>query len=143
MSVSRTKGDLMRIGALSRYSSPGPSRNPDPLARVKPDLVSPGQWHIVCVPAARREKLGEFSTFNGTSAATPYTAGVVALMFQARKDMTVKEMKELLGKHVRKDDFTDEHGDLPSAHWGRGKLNTAAVRDILKDLKDGKQLPRK
>jgi subtilisin family serine protease len=125
----------MQPGALSSYSCPGYSRRGD----TKPDVAAPGQYHVVpAVPATDRmhlprDKAGKSTVFNGTSAATPYTAGVVALMFEKKKDLTLGEVKGLLQKHATKDDkFV---GSVPNEKWGYGKLDLEAVQGILAAIK--------
>jgi subtilisin family serine protease len=66
--------------------------------------------------------------FNGTSAATPYTAGVVALMFQKKPALTLGQIRELLKNNASHDGFT---ATLPNPSWGYGKLDLAAVKRIL------------
>jgi subtilisin family serine protease len=142
VTVSRTRTAPMRVGALSPYSGPGPSRNADPAAALKPDFVAPGQWYVVNRPAGLSEGSGGLKKFNGTSAATPYVAGVVALMLQARPGLTSGEVKRWLASAAREDDFTEEYGKLPNSHWGRGKLTAESVRAMLKEIKDGKETPK-
>ena len=123
------------LGALSGYSNPGPSRNVE--GTVKPEIVAPGQFFLA--PVARDaagqpirapllDGTGSYRPFNGTSAATPYVAGIVALMFERKPGLTVGEIRELLRRHASADDFT---GKVPNSQWGYGKLDMKAVRAIL------------
>ena len=76
----------MKVGEMSSYSSPGYRRIG---SAVKPEVTSPGQWYTAPAPmnvAADRDTTGQYQQFNGTSAATPYTAGCVALLFQKKPD---------------------------------------------------------
>ena len=127
------RGRPLELGAISAYSSPGYSR----LGKIiKPDLAAPGQFHIA--PAAadalhfQLETSGKYQSFNGTSAATPYTAGVVALLLERKPDLTLGEIKELLKQHAKSDKFT---GNTPNRDWGHGKLNYEAVEAMVKGLK--------
>ena len=69
---------------------------------------------------------------NGTSAATPYTAGIVALMFEKKANLTFGEIKTLMEKNASRDPFT---GVPPGAVWGSGKLDMRAVERIFAAIK--------
>lgn len=63
----------------------------------------------------------------GTSASSPYTAGVIALMLQKNPTLDANQVKEILKKTAIHDDLT---GGTPNPYWGYGKLNPpAAIRD--------------
>lgn len=134
---SRGQLDNMRVGALSAYSNPGPSRLTNV---VKPDLVAPGQWWTAAAAlnaqARVRDTSGKYRIFNGTSAATPYTAGVLALVMQKKPTITVGEIKELIRNHADKDDEqVNQAGKAPNPAWGHGKLNRKAVMAMLEAVR--------
>lgn len=121
-------GKPIVVGQRSRYSSPGPLRGS---ADMKPEITAPGQYFTA--PAARnidaiRDSSGYYRVFNGTSAATPYTAGIVALMMERDPQLTVREIKGLLKKCASQDEAT---GQTPNPQWGHGKLDLTAVRKML------------
>jgi subtilisin family serine protease len=124
-----------RAGALSNYSNPGPSRDGK---TVKPDLVAPGWcWTSAAPPNCKDadyDASGKYQYFDGTSAATPYTAGVVALMFQKNPALSFEDVKNLLHRNVSKNYYgAREDGDpLKNPGWGHGKLDLKAVDRILK-----------
>jgi subtilisin family serine protease len=130
----------LKIGGISQYSNAGYLRQSAYLERkgevIKPDLVAPGQCYTA--PASKgakdqwlaKNKLYQFH--NGTSASTPYTAGVIALMLQKKPTLTAAEFRDLLGGSLTQDDFT---GRLPNIVWGRGKLDYAAVERLIGKLK--------
>lgn len=123
------KGAPLTIGSLSGYSSTGPLRNSDV---VKPDIVAPGQYYAASASRNTRATLdttGRYGLFNGTSAATPYTSGVLALIMQKKPSITLGEIKELFKQHATRDRFT---GVVPNAKWGYGKLDLKAVEKMLK-----------
>ncbi|MFO1490403.1 MAG: S8 family serine peptidase [Kiritimatiellia bacterium] len=122
----------MTVGGLSDYSNPGPARIGK---TVKPDIVAPGQYWIVSAPDPR-QLIGPrgYRDFNGTSAATPYVAGVVALMMQKKPAITPGEIKSLLAAHAGRDPETLIPKDRRDG-WGNGKLDAAAVQRILGAIK--------
>jgi subtilisin family serine protease len=139
LKAENRKGDLdrMMLGALSGYSNPGPSRLGD---AVKPDVVAPGQyWTASAAMNTRvtlRDTSGGYRLFNGTSAATPYAAGIVALLMQKKPAITLGEIKELIRNHADKeDDQVSRFGKTPSPEWGYGKLNRKAVAAMLEAIR--------
>jgi subtilisin family serine protease len=118
------------VGAISAYSNHGYSRRGD----TKPDLAAPGQYHTV--PAVKatdklglpKDPTGKLTIFNGTSAATPYTAGIIALMLEKNPELTLGAIKDLLHKNATRDSFV---GTAPNASWGYGKLDLEAVKAVL------------
>ncbi len=127
------------IGSLSCYSSPGPNRN----GTVKPDIVAPGEWYsssyakIPGVGGAEGWKVdstGNYAAMNGTSAATPYTSGIVALMFEKKPTLTLGEIKRLLKGNASKTGLIPFSQAIPNNNWGYGKLDMAAVNKIFSQL---------
>lgn len=131
------------IGWLSCYSSPGPSRRKMPgqtTEIVKPDIAAPGEWYASAnamdgkISAGRwasPDTTGYYRQMNGTSAATPYTAGIVALMFQRNKNLTLGEVKRLFWSEATKEDLNPGQQGAPNRDWGYGKLDYAAVTKIF------------
>lgn len=122
-------GVPMVIGSLSSYSSMGPSRD---ASVTKPDLVAPGQFYSAPAPLVEtdglRDKSKNYQLFNGTSAATPYVAGIVALMFEKQPAMTFGDVKTALRNALTSDTYT---GACPNPRWGYGKLDLAAARRAI------------
>lgn len=129
----------MAIGQLSCYSSPGFSRSP---GVIKPDITAPGEWFLAPyakLPNGRgadpedwtADASGNYVLFNGTSAATPYTAGVIALFLQKKPSLTPSQLRDLLRRYATRDQNTR---DTPNVGWGYGKLDLKAVRAIVDAL---------
>jgi subtilisin family serine protease len=87
-------------------------------------LVAPGRYFTA--PASRGldskalDATGRYRIFDGTSAATPYTAGVIALVLEAHRDhvLTSKQVKERLKASLRHTPGVPDS----SPGWGFGKL---------------------
>jgi subtilisin family serine protease len=142
------------IGALSCYSNPGYDRLPAAGGAqvIKPEIVAPGQVftasyaHLTdgrplndVLPKEQGQaywevdRSGRYVLFDGTSASTPYVAGIVALMMQKKPGITAGEIKNLLRRHASAD--TETTGAVPNPSWGYGKLDIAAVKATLNDVR--------
>lgn len=73
---------------LACFSSRGPTLD----GRIKPEIVSPG----VYIEAAQAGTTTSYQTLSGTSMASPFTAGVVALMLQANPTLAPSQVKQIL-----------------------------------------------
>ncbi len=74
--------------SLAPFSSRGPTAD----GRVKPDLCAPG----VRISAPQAGTPDRYVTYSGTSMATPFVAGLAALMLEANPYLTPSEVRELL-----------------------------------------------
>jgi subtilisin family serine protease len=102
-------------GAIAPFSSRGPGEN----GTIKPNLSAPGVNVRSSIP-------GGFAAFNGTSMASPHTAGAVALMWSAAPSLigNLNETATLLNTTAT--DTSDlTCGGTPTNNnvWGEGKLN--------------------
>jgi subtilisin family serine protease len=128
------------LGALSSYSSPGGVRG-DGL--VKPDIVAPASFTIsplsrVSGPAGQScegrmgtgtnetniTRDGYHLAWSGTSAAAPFTAGVIALMLEKNPTLDSEQIRRILISTAARDQYV---GAVPNPDWGNGKLNPAAA----------------
>jgi minor extracellular serine protease Vpr len=128
-------------GGISSYSSPGFRRD----GHVKPDIAAPAQYTISSlarlldnscsemgmtasgdVDSASITQDGYHVAWKGTSAATPYTAGVIALMFEKNPRLDAEQILGILKTSASRDGIT---AGLPNPQWGWGKINPAeAIR---------------
>ncbi len=119
----------------SLFSSIGPTLD----GRTKPDVSAPG----IIVAAFSRNYVESAGYANdvaqvttdangkkyyydisfGTSMASPFVAGSVALWLQANPNLTPKNIKEIIRRSSRTDKYT---GSVPNNKWGYGKIDTYA-----------------
>jgi subtilisin family serine protease len=83
-----TAGAVTSSGTRAPFSSVGPTAD----GRIKPDVAAQG----VAVTAAGPGTASGYTSVNGTSFSCPLTAGVVALVLQARPSARVRELEEIL-----------------------------------------------
>jgi subtilisin family serine protease len=127
---------MIKIGSLSCYSSPGPTRD----NRIKPDIVAPGEWYTSSHSATSQanwisDTTGMYVAMNGTSAATPYVAGIIALLFEKNPDLTVNEIKQLFWQNSTKKGLQPFADSLPNSNWGNGKLDMPSIKQILDSIR--------
>ncbi len=125
----------MKPGIISTYSSPGFRRD----NVVKPEIAAPATYTISPLSKDSTE-MGKDSdgtpdkanitddgfhlAWAGTSASSPYTAGVIALMLQKNPTLDAAQVKEIIKKTAIRDEQT---AGTPNPQWGYGKLNPAAA----------------
>jgi subtilisin family serine protease len=130
------------LDAISDYSSPGGGL---PGGVFKPEIAAPARYTISPMSAAADPdsatcggrnmgasagwtavtKDGKHLAWSGTSAAAPFTAGVVALMLQKNPRLDAAQIKGILVKTAKRGDrFV---GPVPNPEWGYGKLNPAGA----------------
>lgn len=73
---------------LTDFSSRGPTAD----ERIKPDIAAPG-YNIT---APKANTTSGYITYSGTSMATPFTVGIVALMLDANPNLTPTQVKDIL-----------------------------------------------
>ena len=109
------------------------SRGPSPLFISKPDVSAVGEYWDAPAPVINGEGNGTyaFQLFGGTSQATPYAAGVAALVVQALKnnnlEVSLPKVKQFLTLGA-----TDMA--LPSQIQGSGEIN--ATKSILMSISE-------
>lgn len=126
------------LDAISDYSSPGGEL---PGGGFKPEIAAPARYTISSMSAAADPdsptcggrnmgassgwtavtKDGKHIAWAGTSAAAPFTAGVIALMLQKNPRLDAAQIKDILVRTAKRGDrFV---GPVPNPEWGYGKLN--------------------
>jgi serine protease AprX len=87
--------DALTVGAFADVGENGfnvtdfSSRGPTKDNRIKPDIMAPG--YNITAPKANSSN--QYITYSGTSMATPFTAGVAALMLAANYSLTPADLK--------------------------------------------------
>ena len=124
---------LGQLHGKSSFSSMGPTLD----GRVKPDVAAPG---AVIVSAGSKYYQGYengtivdnsrsaidnkqyyYVTSVGTSMASPFVTGTVALWLQANPNLTPAEVRNIIAQSSRSDTYTSSK--LPDNKWGAGKID--------------------
>ncbi|MFK7893252.1 MAG: S8 family serine peptidase [Granulosicoccus sp.] len=118
-------------GQLSPFSSHGPARH----GAQRPDVAAPGQ-HIIAALAAgsdmasrpelasRRLEGERYISIQGTSMATPFVTGVIALMLQKEPNLAPDDIQLRLRATARRDGDT---GAVWNPGFGYGKIDVEAL----------------
>ena len=131
--------------ALSSFSSRGPQGRP---ARY-PDITAPGSnitstclqgvpGQYTCSFGAETSWQPYYGTISGTSMATPHVSGAIALIAQARPDLTPAQIEDAIQDYARKvgtngpyEPDAQNAGGTTNFGFGAGLLDLAAVLDAL------------
>ena len=103
---------------LAAFSSRGPTVD----GRVKPDVTAPG----VTVRAAQAGTTAGYVTYSGTSMATPYVAGAVALGLEAAPQASPANVRSALTATA-----LDAGAPGTDNEWGAGLVDVRAFVDAL------------
>ncbi len=102
---------------LADFSSRGTTAD----GRIKPDIFAPG-YNIT---AAQTNTASGYVTYSGTSMATPFTAGTIALMLDANPSLTPTQVKNILSNTA--EDWGPAGKDID---YGHGRLDGyEAIKD--------------
>jgi subtilisin family serine protease len=122
---SATAGIAVAAVSKSDVLAPWSSSGPTPLSlRMKPDVSAPGMGILSSVP----ESEGTWSSFSGTSMASPHVAGAAALLIQRHPGWTVAQIKSALvltGSRV----LTDSGVEAPTTSEGGGLVDLVQADD--------------
>jgi subtilisin family serine protease len=106
-----------------------PGAEPNALV-IKPDVVAPGVQVFSCIPPEKRpDGIYEYTYMDGTSMATPHTAGVAALLMSAFPAADVEQIMAVLKETARH----PGGGDLrPDNRWGYGLIQPLEALTALR-----------
>jgi serine protease AprX len=99
---------------LAYFSSRGPTMD----GRTKPDVVAPG----VSITAAKAGTGAGYATYSGTSMATPFTAGAIALALEAAPGWTPAQVRASVWETA-----ADQGTPGMDVDWGAGLLDAYAL----------------
>lgn len=126
--VAASKAD----GQITGYSTPGASvlvsaPGSDPASIITTDRQGSAGYNTLSGTNGNYTNT-EASYFNGTSAATPIAAGVVALMLQANPNLGYRDVQEILAYSSKRAVFLDQPGVETTVNhatdWNGGGLLT-------------------
>lgn len=107
-------GAITIQGTLAYFSSTGPTND----GRIKPDVVAPG----VSIYSAVTPGPSSYGFSQGTSASTPITAGIIALLLSARPDLTPIQIRHILRNTSDAVDIS-RFPNTPNNFTGWGRIN--------------------
>jgi len=132
--ASLTVGSTTSSDVISGFSSRG-QITVDGSNRIKPDLSAPGS----SVRSANNS--GSYSTFSGTSMASPNVAGVAALVMSANHQMIgqPRMVKHILtqtavAKTTNQDCGGVDGSSIPNNTYGHGRIDALAAVNYARDL---------
>lgn len=113
----------LTLDDISEFSSEGPLRD----GTQKPDVAAPGAMIVSALSADSTPSRGEiinskFVVKAGTSMATPFVAGIVALLLERDPSLEPTVLKELLWENSL---IPGQEAGVFDPKWGFGLINTA------------------
>jgi serine protease AprX len=141
-------------GNLSSFSSRGKKGD----QTTYPDITAPGSnitatclqaapGQAVCATGAETKWQPNYGTISGTSMATPHVAGAIALLYQAKPDLTPAQVEKLIQDTARKvggepyEPDSQNPGGTVNYGFGAGLLDIPAALDALGAKKAGLPSP--
>lgn len=115
--------NLSANDSIASSSSRGPASD----GRIKPDISAHGKDQMSNYPD------NEYTSFGGTSAASPGVAGVLAQLYQAHREMFLEEAPAALMKCVLLNTANDLGNTGPDFTYGWGKVNAIKALRLLED----------
>lgn len=130
-SANFTQSGVEYPGSLAGFSSDGPTYD----ERQKPDISAPGVGVVSSINSYTTGSYSttasitfngrtyDFSSFSGTSMASPVIAGVAALMLEANPGLTTAQLKDMIKSTARQDNKTGTIAWPGDSEWGMGKVS--------------------
>lgn len=127
--------NALNEGQLSPFSSNGPTR----IGKQKPDITAPGQFITAALAGnsvfstdpqytPRHHPSNGYITIQGTSMATPFVAGIIALMLEREPELTPEEIQQRFRITARRDNDT---GRVWDSGFGYGKIDVEALLNYV------------
>ena len=116
---------------ITEFSSLGPTAD----NRIKPDITAPGNMIISSYSSAQSSDSGisdntvvngkkyYYGYMSGTSMSAPFITGVLATWLQANPKLSPDDVRAVLKKTARKDEYTGTIPENGSNTWGFGKID--------------------
>jgi subtilisin family serine protease len=133
-------GSLDQDNTISFFSSRGPSLKYN---SIQPDVAAPGNQII----SADRLVDNRYQTMSGTSMATPHVAGLVALLYSQKPDLTIKQIRILVLEgaqpiqSLRQACGGRPDNVYPNNHAGSGGINAVASINAIDRLPELEKPP--
>ncbi len=127
-----TIGALRRDKKIAYFSSTGPVED----GRVKPDLVTDG-WSLYSCDS---KSDSSYANMSGTSMATPSATGAIALVMEAYKRVTGKNITADILKAVLLNSAEDLGREGPDYEYGYGLINAKKAVDLINTLNSSSPL---
>ena len=105
-------GAVNNIGEITNFSSRGPTFD----GRIKPEVCAMGRsvWHV------SSSNTTDYVTASGTSSSAPLVAGAIALIWQARPDLSPMQLREAVL-------MTASMANSPNNTYGHGIMDAASA----------------
>lgn len=131
VSASNDRNTVIRDDdSFASFSNYGPRGD----GALKPDVAAPG----TAIMAPLKDTWNAYVALDGTSMATPQVAGIVALMLEAKPDLTPTEVRDILRLSAEKrgnNNISPEHPKYDT-HWGWGHVDAYAAVNLALGLPD-------
>lgn len=76
----------------------------------------------------RNQRTSYWKEMSGTSMSSPFVAGVLALWLEADPSLKISDVKDILAKTAKKDEYTAKNPE----RWGLGKIDAlAGIKEVL------------